>query len=192
MTTAATPRVSSHDHLAHERQVQQCLHALQARGWEQRLAPLAQHMAQQHLVRGRGYAGVPLRRLDVEVLRTALSQMLSQDWEEASLILQLVVDGMNSAQIAAERGVSQPVLVDQLRDAVDELAIVYEDTAYASVDGSYREQVRAALARAAKARSPGARTGMAAAGTAGLRPGLGHRVVRQRSLHALATRSCTC
>jgi hypothetical protein len=83
----------------------------------------------------------------VEVLRTALSQMLSQDWEEASLILQLVVDGMNSAQIAAERGVSQPVLVDQLRDAVDELAIVYEDTAYASVGGSYQEQVRAALAR---------------------------------------------
>jgi hypothetical protein len=34
-----------------------------------------------------------------------------------------------------------------LRDAVDELVVVYEDTAYASVGQSPQEQMRATLAR---------------------------------------------
>jgi hypothetical protein len=43
------------------------------------------------------------------------------------------------------------VLVEMLRDAVDELAIVYEDVAYASVGESKQEQVRATWhARAAR------------------------------------------
>ena len=55
---------------------------LQARGWEQRLHPLATHMAEKHLVRARGYAGAPLRHLDLEVLREALSRLLhnEDDW----------------------------------------------------------------------------------------------------------------
>ena len=53
--------VSSSDYLAHERRLERCLRALQTHGWEQRMQPLATHMAQQHLVRGRGHVGAPLR-----------------------------------------------------------------------------------------------------------------------------------
>jgi hypothetical protein len=50
-------------------------------------------MAAQHLVRARGAAGAPLLHLDLEVLRAALSRLLHQEWEDASLIVALVVDG---------------------------------------------------------------------------------------------------
>jgi hypothetical protein len=117
----------------HERLLQLYLRALHARGWQRRLAPLVQHMAQRHLVRGRGEDGAPLRRLDFEVLREALSRMLHQEWAGASLIVQLVVVGAEPALVAAERGVNRAVLVEQLRDAVDELAMEYENVAYAGV-----------------------------------------------------------
>jgi hypothetical protein len=48
--------------------------------------------------------------------------MLCDEWEDGYLIYQLVVEGMEPAQVAAERGVSRATLVEQLRDAVDELA----------------------------------------------------------------------
>jgi hypothetical protein len=124
-TVHADPHVTSSEHLAHQRRLEQCLRALQAPGWEQRLQPLATHMAAQHLVRGRGDAGAPLRHLDLEVLRTALSRLLSLD-DDGYLIYQLVVEGMEPAQVAAERGISRPVLVEQLRDAVGALATRYE------------------------------------------------------------------
>jgi hypothetical protein len=54
---------------------------------------------------------------------------------------------MEPAQVAAERGLSRPVLVERLRDAVDELGVAYEDTANACLGQSPQEQVRAALAR---------------------------------------------
>jgi hypothetical protein len=49
--------------------------------------------------------------------------------------------------VVAERGVSRPVLVQQLRNAVEELAIDYEDIAYADVVQTPEERVRMALAR---------------------------------------------
>jgi hypothetical protein len=131
------------DHLAHERRLQQCLCALQARGWEQRLQPLAQHMAAQHLVRARGHAGAPLRHLDLDVLREALSRLLSQDDDDGYLISQLVVEGMEPALVAAERGVSLAMLVELLRDAVDELAMEYEDSANLHLDERPAGRVRA-------------------------------------------------
>jgi hypothetical protein len=49
--------------------------------------------------------------------------------------------------VAAERGVSRPVLVEQLRDAVEELAIDDEDIADAGIVETPEERVRTALAR---------------------------------------------
>jgi hypothetical protein len=46
--------------------------------------------------------------LDLEVLREALSRPLGQEWEDASLIVQLIVEGSKPALVAAERGVSPP------------------------------------------------------------------------------------
>jgi hypothetical protein len=64
-----------------------------------------------------------LRRLDVQALNKALSRMLAHEWEDEYLIYHLVVEGAEPGQVAAERGVSRSVLVQQLRDAVGELAI---------------------------------------------------------------------
>ena len=75
-------------------------------------------------------AGAPLRHLDPEVLRAALCRRLSEQWEGGSLIYQLVVEGAEPAAVAVERGVSRPALVELLRDAVDELALEYEETAW--------------------------------------------------------------
>jgi hypothetical protein len=63
------------------------------------------------------------------------------------LIYQLVVEGVEPALVAAERGVSRLMLTELLRNAVDALAVEYEDTAYASVGESKQEQVRTSLAR---------------------------------------------
>jgi hypothetical protein len=81
------------------------------------------------------------------VLREALSRLLPEEWEDASLIVQLVVEGIEPAVVAAERGVSRAVLVEQHRNAVDELAMEYEDTVNAHLDESSAERVRATLAR---------------------------------------------
>ena len=124
-TIVTDPAVSS-DPLAQERRLQQCLRALQTPGWEQRLQPLATHLATQKLVRARGYTGVPVRHLDLGLLREALSRLLCAEWEGASLIVALVVQGANPAVVAAERGVSRSALVEQLRDAVGALATRYE------------------------------------------------------------------
>jgi hypothetical protein len=50
-TIYADPAGCSSEHLTQARRLQQCLRALQTRGWEQRLQPLATHLAQQLLVR---------------------------------------------------------------------------------------------------------------------------------------------
>jgi hypothetical protein len=146
MATAATPHVSSFDHLAHERQLAVCLRHLQAAGWEQRLQPFTTHMAQHHLVRARGHGGAPLRHLHLEVLREALRRLLHRQWEDGYLIYQLVVEGAEPALVAAERGVSRPVLVEQLREAVGRLAMEYEDITYEGVETGAK-RMRAALAR---------------------------------------------
>jgi hypothetical protein len=48
--------------------------------------------------------------------------------------------------LAAERGVSRPVLVEQLRDATGELAVEYENVAYAGVVETEQDRVLASLA----------------------------------------------
>jgi hypothetical protein len=78
-TVHADPHVASSEHLAQARRLHECLHALNKRGCERRLQPLATHMIEKRLVRSRGDAGAPLRHLDLEELRTALSRLLSQD-----------------------------------------------------------------------------------------------------------------
>jgi hypothetical protein len=98
-------------------------------------------------MRARGHVGAPLRHLDLEVLRTALSQMLSQDDDDGYLVYQLVVEGADPAQVAAERGTSRLMLTEQLRNAIDQLAMQVEDVAYASLEESKQERVRAILAR---------------------------------------------
>jgi hypothetical protein len=134
MATTASSKlhVSSYDHLAHQYRLQECLRALRAPGWEQCLAPLAQHMAQKHLVRGRR-AGAPLRHLDLDLLRLALSRLLSSQWDDGYLVFQLVVEGQDPAVVAAERAVSRPALVELLRDAIGELALEYEEAAFAAL-----------------------------------------------------------
>jgi hypothetical protein len=127
MVTIVTDRaVSSPDALAHERRLQQCLRALQTSGWEQRLQPLAAHMVDRRLVRARGDAGAPVRHVDLGLLREVLSRLLHAEWDGASLIVALVVEGTDPAVVAAERGVSRPALVEQLRAAVGALATRYE------------------------------------------------------------------
>lgn len=73
--------------------------------------------------------------------------MLCHEWEDGYLIYQLVVEGAEPAQVAAERGVSRATLVEQLREAVDELAMEYEDTANAHLNDIPTLRVRAAPAR---------------------------------------------
>jgi hypothetical protein len=59
--TAQAPHVSPFDQRARQRRLEEALRRLHGRGWEQRLARLAQHMSAQRLVRSCGYAGAPVR-----------------------------------------------------------------------------------------------------------------------------------
>ena len=139
--------VSSSARLTGERLLGAYLRVLSARGWQERFAPLAQHMAERRLVRAPSDAGAALRRLDAEVLREALSRMLREQWDDGSLIYDLVLEGMEPAHVAAERGTSRPAPTEQLRDAIARLALEYEHVAYGE---SKQEQVCAALARGRK------------------------------------------
>jgi hypothetical protein len=141
-TIYADPDIPASGPLGDGRRLDECLRALEACGRE-RLAPLAQHMAQKRLVRARGDVGAPLRHLDIHTLREALRRMLRQDDDAGYLIVRLVVEGAEPDQVAAEQGVSRAVLVERLRHAVDELAIEYEDVAYASVGECKQEWVLA-------------------------------------------------
>jgi hypothetical protein len=119
---------------AHVRHLRACVCRLQEPGWEQSLGPLATHMASKALVRARGNHGAPLRRLDLGVLRAALSRLLSEDDDDGLLIYQLVVEGADPAVVAQEWGISRAALVEELRDAVDVLAAEYEDEANQALD----------------------------------------------------------
>jgi hypothetical protein len=83
-------------------------------------------MAQQRLVRAPGYAGAPVRHVDLGLLREALVRVLRHDADQGQLIVELVVEDADPAVVAAERGVSRLALVEQLRDAVAALATRYE------------------------------------------------------------------
>ena len=58
----------------------------------------------------------------------------------------MVVEGMEPAQVAAERGVSRPVLTEQLRAAVGALASRYELLAYGGAVETHEQRLRARLA----------------------------------------------
>jgi hypothetical protein len=157
----ADPDLSLSEHLAYldyQRRLQDCLGALSRPGWQKRLAPLAQHMARQRLVRACGYAGAFQRHLDLEVLCQALGRLLRHQWEDGYLIYQLVVENMDPAAVAAECGTSPLMLTELLRDAVDALAVEYEDVATMSLDPRRTPGVRPGvqpLAPAPGARPPG-------------------------------------
>jgi hypothetical protein len=89
--------------------------ALRDAGWEQRLAPLAQHMAQQQLVRAARRPGGSVRPLDLERLRTALCSLVHHHPDRGYLVVELTVEGREPAQVATERGTSRPALVEMLR-----------------------------------------------------------------------------
>jgi hypothetical protein len=76
MATVAYSDVSATRRLAHERRLQQ--YAMHARGWQQHVAPLAQHMTEKRLVRTRD-AGACLLHLDLDVLRETLSRLLCHE-----------------------------------------------------------------------------------------------------------------
>src|SRR4051794_34713856 len=111
----ADPDIRASGSLA-PRRLEECLRTLEACG-RARLAPLAQHMAQKRLVRARGDVGAALRHLDVGVLREALGRMLCHAWADGYLIYQVVVEGVEPDQVAAERGISRAALVEHLREA---------------------------------------------------------------------------
>jgi hypothetical protein len=140
----ADPDIPASGSLA-PRRLEECLRTLEACG-RARLAPLAQHMADRRLVRACGDVGAPLRHLDVGVLRGALGRMLCHESADGYLIYQLVVEGAEPAQVAAERGASRPALVEQLREATGRLALAYEQEAYASAGESKQEWMLAMLA----------------------------------------------
>jgi hypothetical protein len=106
---------------------------------------LLAHMAAQRLVRARRYAGAPVRHLDLELLREALTRLLRHGPDQGHLIVQLVVSGAEPAVVAAERGISRPALVEQLRDAVGALASRYERLANGDLNDWPVANLRAAL-----------------------------------------------
>jgi hypothetical protein len=68
-------------------------------------------MAERHLVRARRENGAPLRRLNLDVLRKALSRLLIEDDDEGLLVYQLVVEGTEPALVAAERSTAHDQLL---------------------------------------------------------------------------------
>jgi hypothetical protein len=88
----ADPDIPASGPLADRQRLEACLRALEACGRE-RLAPLAQHMADHSLVRARGYAGAFARHLDLAVLREVLSSLLRDGDEAGYLVYQIVVEG---------------------------------------------------------------------------------------------------
>jgi hypothetical protein len=147
MTTAVTTHVWAADQRAREHHLRACVRSLETRGWQQRLAPLAEAMVRLRLVRGRNEQGAPVRHLDAELLRATMCRLVAEGDDSAYLVYQLVVEGMDAAWVAAERGVSQVVLTEQLRNAVRRIAGAYEDLAYGRLNASPAERVSTALAR---------------------------------------------
>lgn len=149
-TTGAGSQVYASE-LDRRQRLQECVAALNRPGWQQRLAPLAQHITGRRLVRARSDAGAALRHLDLHMLREALSTLLRHDWEVGSVIYDLVVKGTEASVAAVERGVSLAVLTEQLRHAVQRVASAYEARAYAG------EVSEPGLAGAVRARLDGKR-----------------------------------
>jgi peptidoglycan/xylan/chitin deacetylase (PgdA/CDA1 family) len=58
------------------------------------------------------------------LLREALSRLLRNDWDRGYVVYLLAVIGADVHMVAAERRVSRAVLLEHLRDAVHELALL--------------------------------------------------------------------
>ena len=85
-------------------------------------------------------------QVDLGLLREALGRLLRAEYESASLIVALLVEGTDPAVVAAERGVRRPVLVAQLRDAVvGSLATRYERLANDDLNDWPAPNLQAAL-----------------------------------------------
>jgi hypothetical protein len=90
-------------------------------------------MADHSLVRAHGYECAFARQLDLDVLRDALSTMLEEQLEDGYLIVQLLIEEREPALVARELDVSQAALLAMSRDALEDLAIFYEDAAFAAL-----------------------------------------------------------
>jgi hypothetical protein len=102
----ADPDVSLSEHLAQERRLQQCLRVLRARGWQQCLQSLATHTVEKHLA----------RPYDIWIWRCCARLSVGcciRSGRTRPLIIDLVVDGTEPAEVAAERGVSRLMLTEQ-------------------------------------------------------------------------------
>jgi hypothetical protein len=73
--------------------------------------------------------------------------MLEEQWEDAYLIIQLLIEEREPALVARELGVGQAVLLEMSRDALDDLGIFYEDAAFDALGQGGREQARAGKRR---------------------------------------------
>jgi hypothetical protein len=102
-------------------------------------------MSAQRLVRSCGYAGAPVRNLDLTSLHEALTRLLRHDAHQGHLIVQLVVEGLEPATVAAARGVSRAALVERLRDAIASLAGRYEHRASGELNDLPLASLQAAL-----------------------------------------------
>jgi hypothetical protein len=89
-TSAPVSAAETTDRQARERHLAACVRTLEARGWRQRLAPLAETLVRLRLVRGRNEHGTPVRHLDAEVLRATMHRLLSEGDDSAYLVYQLV------------------------------------------------------------------------------------------------------
>jgi hypothetical protein len=80
MVTTSAPALAADatDHQARERHLAACARTLEVRGWQQRLAPLAETLVRLHLVHARNEHGTPVRRLDAQMLRETLCRLLRE------------------------------------------------------------------------------------------------------------------
>jgi hypothetical protein len=131
MTSAAPSDVPSFDHLAQEWRMQRALRVINGYGWRERLAPLAQHMANRRLVRARSDRGTALALLDLDTLHEALMRLQRHDPSQAYLISALAVENAPADVVAADIGIDPAHLIRALGEAVRALARAYESVSCA-------------------------------------------------------------
>lgn len=133
MVRTAAPRPAAHtpERDAHQCHREACARALEGPRWQQRLAPLAEHMVRMRLVRGQNEHGAPARKINGEILRETMCRLLRAGDENAYLAYDLVVEAVDPQWLAAERGVSLHTLTEQTREALQWLASAYEARLYA-------------------------------------------------------------
>jgi hypothetical protein len=81
------------------------------------------------------------------MLRDALATMLEEQPEDGYLIVQLLIEEREPALVARELGTSQGGLLDEVRDALDDSGIFYEDAAFGALGQGAKEQARATRRR---------------------------------------------